>query len=276
MNIFRSSRSLFPRITQSNFRPKKMEISGNAANFTSYPITTVNKTTTIEVTINDDTINNTTNNNKSDLITKPNLSLAQNTSQNNFFRLAIIGSAGRKGTIKNMDINKYKRMKDCSKLIIDQLLTHYGRDITLYSGGAALSDHIAVDLFNDGYVKSLTIYSPCGWNREFDEIKQELRSAGYVDNGKYDWWENPGRTSNIYHREFSKQLNKFSLIEIDQAIAKGAKLDVSNGFHQRNSKIANCDFLIAFGFDSGSSPADGGTKDTWNKCIAQKVYYQIQ
>lgn len=194
----------------------------------------------------------------------------------NYFRLAIIGTAGRHGIIKSIDPFKYKKMCNTAKCIIDQVTTQ-GREVVLYSGGAALSDHVAVDLFNEGYVRHLTIYSPCKWSSNSGLMDKINNTSGsqFHDNGLYDWRVNPGKTANYYHREFSKQLNKHSLAEIDWAIIKGAIFDVSNGFHQRNSKIAFCDYLIAYGIEKGDEPKDGGTQDTWNKCTAPKVYIQI-
>jgi len=48
---------------------------------------------------------------------------------------------------------------------------------------------------------------------------------------------------------------------------------VSNGFHNRNDKVANCDWVIAFGI--GEQLRNGGTKYTYDRCKGGKIYVNI-
>ena len=72
---------------------------------------------------------------------------------------------------------------------------------------------------------------------------------------------------------FSKKINIDSLHDIENAINKGAIIDISNGFHPRNKKIANkADKLIAFG--ENDEPT-GGTKYTYDLTNCDKKYFKI-
>ena len=69
----------------------------------------------------------------------------------------------------------------------------------LVSGGAAWSDHVAVELFLSDEYDGLTLHMPCKW------IRKE-----HYDNGSYSWQTNPGKLANSCHRKFSyaRILNK--------------------------------------------------------------------
>ncbi len=133
--------------------------------------------------------------------------------------------------------------------------------IELISGGAAWSDHIAVQLFLDhDIVKSLTLFSPA----EFD-VKQHQ----FHDNGVFAYLKNPGRLANLRFHEFSKIMGRNMIKDISIAVQRGAKIIVNNnGFHARNTQIAhNATHLLAFSWSLGDQPCDGGTKDTWQKFL---------
>jgi hypothetical protein len=75
---------------------------------------------------------------------------------------------------------------------------------------------------------------------------------------------------------FSKKTNKRSLEEIHQAISTGLEVDGSHpGFKNRNSKVAESDYLIAFHHGKTENQLTGGTLDTWNKCRGTKIYICI-
>jgi hypothetical protein len=171
-------------------------------------------------------------------------------------KIAIVGSAGRTGSVNAEEYQK----------LLDFLKTKVPADARLVSGGAALADHLAVDLFLSGHVQKLKIYAPCPWDGE-----------SFIDTGDRDWRTNPGGLANYYHRKFSKSTGKDSLNEINQAIEKGAVFNCKySGFHTRNTQIARADKLIALTFGSGDEPDDGGTLDTWKKAKSHKVHYPIR
>ncbi len=191
-------------------------------------------------------------------------------------KVSVIGSAGRKGDMAKISPAAYEKMVNDVICDIKNISNeNKGASIQLVSGSAALSDHVAVDVwlkYKSGELENINIsglllYMPCGW----DFAKKQ-----FMDNGKYNWKTNPGGTSNYYHRIFSKQLNKQSLSEIQQAAELGATLDDTQfGFFNRNDKVAECDYLIAFGIKGTDSPTSGGTLRTWNQSTGFKIYHNI-
>lgn len=182
--------------------------------------------------------------------------------------VAIIGTAGRSHD-PNEQLNNQLYQKMIQRAL-DTIKQECGKDSTnvnLISGGAAWSDHVAVELYlMDLSIKSLKLFIPCKWCSNADPTKSK-----FYDDGKFDWKTNPGGTANYYHRKFSTTCTKnpSSLAEIERAKQKGAIFDDSySGFHQRNSAIAkSCDILIAFTWGN-DQPIDGGTLDTWKKAVA--------
>jgi predicted NAD-dependent protein-ADP-ribosyltransferase YbiA (DUF1768 family) len=170
--------------------------------------------------------------------------------------IAIIGTAGR---TKVPTINEWNNMlKDAELRVKPQ--------DTLISGGAAFADHIAVKLFLEGKVKGL-----------------KLRLPAKIKNGKFVGGKGTaGGTAQYYHENFSKLLGVDTVAEIEQAIEKGAEAtyetEISNkAMFIRNEKVANeSNAMIAYTYGEGNQPADGGTKDTWNKSkYADKTHVQI-
>lgn len=163
--------------------------------------------------------------------------------------MAIVGTAR---TLPGMTDELFQKM--CLHALKNVKTNH------LVSGGAAWSDHVAVALFL-AYPErfTLTLHLPCKWN------------GRYEDSGKYDWKTNPGRTSNIYHEQFSKAVKRESLQDIDRAIKLGAKVQVHNGFHARNDVIAKASYMLAYSWDK-LEPIEGGTAYTWRKCKGQRSH----
>jgi hypothetical protein len=124
------------------------------------------------------------------------------------------------------------------------------------SGGAAWADHVAIELFLKKEVDQLSLHFPAPWNQEF-------RRFDDTDNGK---------TANYYHDLFSiKKHGESSFDELGIAIDRGAAYDVSNGFLKRNVLVAKeADVMLAFTFNRGAGPKDGGTFHTWNKFLQIK------
>lgn len=167
-------------------------------------------------------------------------------------RVAIIGTAGRAVDARSKDLNAalYEKMIIKAKELIADLDRNLA-EIELISGGSAWSDHVAVSLFLTGEYGALTLYCPAPFTDKFESVPGTGTS--------------PGCTLNFYHRCFSEKVKIDSLREIKRAVRKGATLDSSStGFHERNSKVAKSDVVIAFTWSEGA-PLGGGTGDTWKK-----------
>jgi hypothetical protein len=183
--------------------------------------------------------------------------------------VSIIGSAGRGEDKPKWSADLYRRALAKSHEVITEVWGLDPASVKLVSGGAAWSDHQAVDLFSYqmGY-HSLCLYLPCRW----DEGKRQ-----FVDIGSRDFRVNPGGTANAYHAHFSKKMGVDTLAQID-SVRKSHPEQVElnqthQGFHSRNTLVSSSEFLIAFTFGEGDIPKDGGTKDTWVKAKrATKVH----
>lgn len=183
-------------------------------------------------------------------------------------KIAVIGSAGRGQDADHMTLELYNKMFADFSLRVK----HLGAD-TAVSGGAAFADHLAVRAYLEGAVSKLVLYMPA---------KFGMSESAYIPNPAVQF--NPGKTSNDYHRRFSKIMKIDSLKEISKALQSGAACFVHEGFHTRNLEVAdNCDFLVAYTFGTKSSldlkPGvpeftdskkaglkDGGTAHTWGQC----------
>lgn len=181
--------------------------------------------------------------------------------------IGIIGSCGKYGAIYKVKPDNYQAMINNAMNDVKRLSMHNPQRVTLISGGASLSDHIAVELYLKDFVGGLVLHLPCKW----DET-----NCKFYDSGNVDWRDNPGGVTNELHAKFSQQLKKNSLHEIQLAIDKGAKVVVGSNFKDRNLKIAKeSHALIAFTFDTEMTP---GTKFTWNACKVDaqlKVHHLI-
>ena len=96
-----------------------------------------------------------------------------------------------------------------------------------------------------------------------------------MDNGVKDWTKNPGRTANIYHRKFSAKIEDDSLQQIQSAILIGATYKEHKGYHDRNSKVAESRYLIAFTWGDTDIPKKGGTRVTWDKSQGRKIHIPL-
>lgn len=136
----------------------------------------------------------------------------------------------------------------------------------MVSGGAAWSDHVAVQLFLNHPESKLTLCLPCEWDTKLGQ---------HIDTGKKDWRVNPGQLANRYHLEFSKDIKQSSLAMITKAIALGAVIKAHKGFHARNLQVGKSDYLIAFSYSTTTEPTDGGTLHTWKHSRALKKHYSL-
>lgn len=173
--------------------------------------------------------------------------------------VAIIGTAGR-DEHQPMSKDMFLKMVDAARQQIEEKWQLKPSQVRLVSGGAAWSDHIAVELFLKHEYAQLELNLPCRWQEKSDDGLGPC----YVDNGQYSWKTNPGHMSNHYHQECSKSLGYSTLQEIQDAMDKGAMTHVYAGFHARNRKIARAKYMVAFSWASEPSCLSGGTKYTWN------------
>lgn len=168
-------------------------------------------------------------------------------------KLAVIGTAGRKGLHNRMDYSTYYKMY---ARLLGHLQKHCkDQPVTLISGGAAWSDHLAVTAWRAQVVDDIHLYLPC----YFDLDKMQ-----YEDSGLWDWRENPGKTANYHHQNFQHQTEIRSLAEVGSVVEAG-KATYHWGFYKRNQAIAEaCDAVLAYTNNPGNfDPAPGGTRHTW-------------
>lgn len=165
-------------------------------------------------------------------------------------RITIAGTAGRKEDSRQLSKEIYTRMCETTLETIVENCPKITDKIMLVSGGAAYADHIAILLYLEHpELFELTLYLPA----EFQETK-------FKDTGEFNWKTNPGGTSNYYHRRFQSITGHKSFEEMQRAISKGAKVNVSEGFFARNNKMADSEIVIALTFGKGAVKA-GGTKN---------------
>ena len=138
---------------------------------------------------------------------------------------------------------------------------------TLVSGGAAFSDHIAVDLFYDYICKSVN--------------KGELKLLIYYPTKLFDNTSKIGKSLIYYHKYFSNLVFGYeyeSIKDIGYLVdnyPNQVKLEEEpistnyEGFFNRNTKIANnSDYLLVFSyFDEKGNCLTNGTKDTITKFL---------
>lgn len=175
-------------------------------------------------------------------------------------RIGIIGTAGRKDDAPRMSRALYERMYHRAHQEIRARVSL--SEVTLVSGGAAWSDHIAVSLrLGKLPYENLHLHFP----------------APFVG-GKYVGGRgSPGGTANWYHEKFSAKMGANTLDGISRVLKlPGVESHVYEGFHARNLLIADVDFLLAFTFSPGAWPKDGGTAHTWrNSRAALKLHVPL-
>lgn len=177
-------------------------------------------------------------------------------------RMAIIGTAGR-------DKEKPMTAALWEAMVKDARARVTPAD-TLISGGAAWADHLAVRLFLDGSVGHLVLHLPA-----------PLENDAYLGPER----NSSGSAANYYHGLFKRITGVDGLQEIDTAIARGATVTcepVAPGYgamHARNRKVAQgSNAMLAYTFCADGTPADGGTKGTWDQSPlvgAQKVHVDL-
>ncbi len=166
-------------------------------------------------------------------------------------RVGVIGTAGRNEDGAKMTLALYDKMKAAVKHELRR--RGWSSDVTLISGGSAWSDHIAVDLFNEGVASGLILHLPSA-----PEAKRRLQQL---------------------HGEFNRATGKNSVAEVAQALRRGAILRKQyRDFAERNTAVAAdaTDLLIALTWSNTNQPKPGGTADTWQKsCAPHKVHLRL-
>ncbi len=183
-------------------------------------------------------------------------------------RISIIGTSGRADASPGLSHDLFFHMVRTVEQTLREI-RHDFSHIILQSGGAAWADHIAIRLWLKklGF-RRLVLYLPCRWDEE---------GTQFHDTGNGVGWNNPGRTANYYHQAFSGRIACATLEEIQRARDQGALFDYGKlGFRERNTRIADCDVLIAVTWSQTGAPSEGGSLDTWSKCgAARKIHISL-
>lgn len=174
--------------------------------------------------------------------------------------IGIIGTAGRDKSIPMNQAHWIWMVTDANKRLPEKCIA--------VSGGAAWVDHIAVALFLAGRVQGLRLHLPAPFDMNNCCFVGPRNSAASA--------------ANYYHDLFSRAIGENSLAHIKQAIEKGAfvtEQPVGHGYRAmfaRNNIVASeVVGLLAYTFGTGPEPADGGTKDTWDKCQGIKLHVPL-
>jgi len=170
-------------------------------------------------------------------------------------KIAIIGTAGRDFKINDkLTPELFMNMKSLLNKKMNVIVKLYTNDeFILISGGAAWSDHLAVQLFLENPIYKLILCLP-----------SEFKNGKYVEEG----FKSPGSISNYYHKNFQRITGINSLLEIQKAIDLGAEIKIFSGFKKRNIENGNCDIMFAFSWTETDMPASPGTKHTWGNSFA--------
>jgi hypothetical protein len=179
--------------------------------------------------------------------------------------IGIIGTAGRKEDASRLNPEFYQRMKGAVLGIIAQ---YASQPMVFVSGGAAVADHLAVQLFLTFEGAALRLHLPADYDLS---TRLFVEAPGQYDNG---------RTANYYHRQFSARCQVQSQNELASAIqgvpgpnglVRKAEITVSSGFKSRNLKVAaDAQVMIALTFGQGAILKDGGTAHTMGRFLARK------
>lgn len=195
-----------------------------------------------------------------------------------------------------MDAHLWKVMVHCAR----QVLTHvFSLDasssptepIQLISGGAAIADHVAVQLYLDSCSPTagksapspyqLALHLPCGW----DSTRKEYDAKSYE-----------GRRSNSLHVQFSRQASfpsvRTSLQQLHDVVkqssvypstgnseTKPVAVQFHGGFLHRNRFVAReAEYVLAMTWSSPSALApvgESGTAHTWNLSKGVKLHLPL-
>jgi len=168
--------------------------------------------------------------------------------------VAIIGTIGRdtlltKTQYDDITANATYLIEDCFGLKLGR-----NGNIHLVSGGAAWVDHVAVRLYLEKKVASLTLHLPCEWDTDLCKFREYGGGGGR------------GVSVNIHHKIMSAACGIDSLAEIGEVMKhKNVNVYIWDGFHQRNDKVATADYMIAYTKGETYPPRGSNAKYTWDR-----------
>jgi hypothetical protein len=176
------------------------------------------------------------------------------------YDLLTAGTAGRGSTISVLSLDVYDLMHIAHLSVIESYNVK-----TIVSGGAAWSDHLAVRAYLEGYIESLRLNIPGA----FDTNKCVFVTRDRKDNANHI------KAANYYH-SLMEGKGIPSRKQIKEAIEKGAQVYSYQDFFRRNIVSTQMSRrMVAFTFATGDTPADGGTKFTWDRFNGPKVHIPI-
>jgi hypothetical protein len=165
--------------------------------------------------------------------------------------LSIIGTAGRGADAKKITPELWNKVK---RPVYDFIIKNDHTE-SLISGGAALSDHLCVQLYRKNLVRYLVLALPCPFDME---------NCKFVEEG----FRSCGNTANYYHKLYSQAFNIDSLSQIKQVILNDAEVVIGKGFLDRNLIVAKrANDCLAITFGDGPQLKDGGTAHTMRNFI---------
>lgn len=194
--------------------------------------------------------------------------------------IAVIGTAGRGNDANKVDARLFERMVRAAKHILANVFG-LPTGVCLVSGGAAISDHVAVRMYLESNAKLSSNEKTDGEEKEKTSsqatVKYDLQLylPSRFSNEKFDKTTSAGIRSNALHSQFERHSGISSLNELDTAIRLGAKTEACDGFHARNSLVAKSNYMIAFTWSSTGEPSDGGTLHTWRRCQGTKIHVNL-
>lgn len=174
--------------------------------------------------------------------------------------IALIGTAGRD--------NSRPHTRHLWLSMLDDAMHRVPLGSHLVSGGAAWADHLAVRLFLTGYASGLDLHLPA----EFETAHRFRGERGTA-----------GGAANFYHMAFSAAVGINSVLEIIEAINRGARYTTQatapgmSAFKTRNRLVAAAATTgaLAYTWGDGAAPADGGTLHTWRLISAPKTHVPL-
>ena len=170
--------------------------------------------------------------------------------------IAVIGTAGRDKTIP--------MTRQLWEWMLEDARSRIPFGVCLVSGGAAWADHVAVVLFLEGHVKALRLHLPAPFNGRFEGPRNSSASV-----------------ANYYHSKFSSIIGEDTFSHISKAIDMGAEVTYEapsvgySGMFSRNKLVARSDGMLAYTFGTGDTPADGGTRYTWDRSRGRRLHVPL-
>lgn len=168
--------------------------------------------------------------------------------------VTFVGTAGRREDGERLN----RKYWDFMYFVANSFVEIFKPDV-LVSGGAAYSDALVPRISLERNIPC-ELYFPCAWDVDNCRFEQ--------NDDKFD----PGRTANYYHKKFKEVTGIDGLADLQAVINDGkSKIIIGNGFKARNTQVAAAsNVLLAFTFGDGPTLKDSGTKDTFDKFLADK------